>query len=72
MTNYEVGDVIIKDITLSNKNTKYAIHRSGSAVTLHKVEKDGTHTQIVRVATKPNSHGAYSSQMYNFTPSSNF
>ena len=57
---------------LKNKNTKFAIHRSGSAVTLHKVEKDGTHTQIVRVATKPNSHGAYSSQMYNFTPSSNF
>jgi hypothetical protein len=55
-----------------DKNTKYAIHRSTSAVTLHKVEKDGTHTQIVRVATKPNSHGAYSSQMYNFTPSSNF
>ena len=28
MTNYEVGDVIIKDITLSNKNTKAQINPS--------------------------------------------
>ena len=28
MTNYEVGDVIINDITLSNKNTKAQVNPS--------------------------------------------
>ena len=55
-----------------HKDTRYVIHRSGSAVSIHKIEKDGKPTQLVRVATKPNSHGAYSSQMYNFTPASGF
>jgi hypothetical protein len=57
---------------LTDKKTRYAVHRSTSAVTVHKEEKDGTHIPIVRIGAKPKSHGAYSSQVYNFTPSSNF
>ena len=34
MTDYEVGDTIIKDITLSNKNTKAQINPSDQILSL--------------------------------------
>jgi hypothetical protein len=41
---------------LSNKKTKYAVSRNGATVTLHKVEKDGSHTALAHYRPKTNSN----------------
>lgn len=37
---------------LNNKNTKYAVTRSGARTTIHKVEKDGSHTSLAHYSPK--------------------
>ena len=40
----------------NNKKTKYAVSRSSSTVTLHKVEKNGSHTALAHYRPKTNSN----------------
>jgi hypothetical protein len=50
----------------NSKKTKYAVSRSGATVTLHKVEKDGSHTALAHYRPKTNSN-ALKSDTSNYT-----
>lgn len=46
-----------------NKKTNYAVTRSDARVTIHKVNKDGTHTPLVHYSPKPKSNAAKENTM---------
>lgn len=50
----------------NNKKTKYAVERKGATVTLHKVEKNGSHTALAHYRPKTNSN-ALKSDTSNYT-----
>ena len=53
----------------NSKKTKYAVSRNGAAVTLHKVEKDGSHTALAHYRPKTNSNALKSNTSnWNVTP----
>jgi len=55
----------------NNKKSKYAVTRSGATVTLHKVEKDGSHTALAHYRPKTNSNALKSdTSNYVVTPAS--
>jgi len=53
----------------NSKKTKYAVSRNGATVTLHKVEKDGSHTALAHYRPKTNSNALKSNTSnWNVTP----